>query len=170
MNKAKAKKIAGLVTVSMGAPSAARLLLLLALIATVGCGATAESGLPTTSMQIGSKTYTLEIAANDKDREHGLMERDTLPRDHGMIFIFTVPQQLAFWMHHTRFPLDIIYADGNARIVSIKSMKAYDETSIPSDGESKYAIELNAGEAATTGVKPGDRLQLPDTVLNTAVK
>src|SRR5580692_9688386 len=108
----------------------------------VGCS-TPTPGLPTAQMQIGSKFYILEIAANDKDREHGLMERDALGRDHGMIFIFAVPQELGFWMHHTRFPLDIIYVGDDARIVSIHTMQAYDESTVQSNGESKYAIELN---------------------------
>jgi uncharacterized membrane protein (UPF0127 family) len=169
MNTDKDRTFAGILSVPICAPSVAKILLFVALLTMIGCG-TPEGGLPATQMRIGSKTYTLEIAANDKDREHGLMERDTLPRDHGMIFIFTAPKEQNFWMHHTRFPLDIIYADGDARIVSIHMMKAYDETSVPSNGESKYAIELNAGEAGTTGVKPGDKLQLPEAVLNTISK
>jgi uncharacterized membrane protein (UPF0127 family) len=135
-----------------------------------GCGNTSPSGLPVTSMQIGSKIYQLEIAASDASREHGLMERDTLDRDHGMIFVFKTPQTSSFWMHHTRFPLDIIFADDHAKIVSIHTMKAYDETSTYARGPYEYAIELSAGEAAVTGVKPGDALQIPSPVSATKVE
>jgi uncharacterized membrane protein (UPF0127 family)/Skp family chaperone for outer membrane proteins len=120
--------------------------------------------LPTTSMRIGSKIFTLEIAADDASREHGLMERNTIAPDHGMIFVFPLAEEQQFWMHHTRFPLDIIYADNHARVVSISAMKAYDETGIDSNGPSKYAIELPAGQAAETGVKPGDQLTFPAVV------
>jgi hypothetical protein len=145
---------------------------LLALCAQVGCSntpATSPSGLPVTSMQIGSKTYQLEIAADDASREHGLMERDSMPADHGMIFVFTAPSEQTFWMHHTRFPLDIIFADDQKKVVSIHTMKAYDESTTYSNGPSKYAIELNAGEVATTGVKAGDPLQIP-AVVDAALK
>jgi len=125
---------------------------------------TNPSGLPMTSMQIGSKTYQLEIAADDASREHGLMERDTLDKDHGMIFVFDTPAEQSFWMHHTRFSLDIIFADEKDKIVSIHTMKAYDESTTPSNGVSKYAIELNEGEAAADGVKVGDKLDIPPAV------
>jgi uncharacterized membrane protein (UPF0127 family)/Skp family chaperone for outer membrane proteins len=124
-------------------------------------GITPRPALPTTAMQIGSKTYQLEIAGDQASREHGLMERNTLPADHGMIFVFSAASEQNFWMHHTRFPLDIIYVGANGRVVSIKTMKPYDETAVPSDGEAKYAIELNAGQAATTGLKPGDPVKIP---------
>jgi uncharacterized membrane protein (UPF0127 family) len=146
---------------------------ILAVIALFGCCAlsscttgpsTSPSDLPTTSMQIGSKTYELEIAADDASREHGLMERDSMDKDHGMIFVFDVPAEQSFWMHHTRFPLDILFLDEKDKIVSIHTMKAYDENTTPSNGVSKYAIELNAGEAADDGAKPGDTLKVPAAV------
>jgi len=122
------------------------------------------AALPITPMQIGSKTFQLEIAGDDASREHGLMERDTIAPDHGMIFVFPVASEQNFWMHHTRFPLDIIFVDDHARVVSIKTMKPYDETAVPSDGTAKYAIELPGGQAAGTGVKPGDQLSFPAAV------
>ena len=96
--------------------------------------------------------------------ERGLMERDTLEPDHGMLFVFDAPAEQAFWMHHTRFPLDIIFAGSNGRIVSISTMKAYDEESTWSNGPAKYAIEIGAGEANAAGVKPGDPLQFPQGI------
>jgi len=140
---------------------------MLGLCAQIGCrntSATSPSGLPITSMQIGSKTYQLEVAADDASRDHGLMERDSMDRDHGMIFVFPVAAEQSFWMHHTRFPLDILFVDEHDKIVSIHTMKAYDESSTYSNGPSKYAIELSAGEASAAGVKQGDELQIPTAV------
>jgi hypothetical protein len=125
---------------------------------------TPRPALPTTSMRVGSSTYQLEIAGDDASREHGLMQRDTLSSDRGMIFVFQAAQMQIFWMRHTRIPLDIIFADENGKIVSISRMKPYDETPIPSDAPAKYAIELNAGQAAASGVKAGDTLQIPPAV------
>jgi uncharacterized membrane protein (UPF0127 family) len=124
-----------------------------------------NSGLPTVDMQIGSQTYTLEIANNDATRQRGLMERDSVPADHGMIFVFPDERELGFWMKNTRIPLDIIYLDANGRVVSVHQMKPYDRTNVPSDGPAKYAIELNLGQVKTTGVKSGDVLNIPASAL-----
>jgi uncharacterized membrane protein (UPF0127 family) len=67
-------------------------------------------------------------------------------------------------MHHTRFPLDIIFVDEHGKVVSVHNMKAYDEHTTRSDGPAKYAIELPAGAAAATGVKAGDELHVPPAV------
>ncbi len=120
-----------------------------------------NSGLATVDMQIGSQTYTLEIANTDATRQRGLMERDSMPADHGMIFVFPEERELGFWMKNTRIPLDIIYLDTGGQIVSVHQMKPYDRTNVPSAGPAKYAIELNLGHVKTTGVKVGDVLKIP---------
>jgi uncharacterized membrane protein (UPF0127 family)/Skp family chaperone for outer membrane proteins len=127
-------------------------------------GAATAPALPTIPMKIGSKTFQIEIAADDASREHGLMERDSLPSDHGMIFVFDEPQEQHFWMHHTRFPLDIIFVDSHQKIISISTMKAYDEHNTDSNGPAKYAIELPIAAAAASGVKPGDQVHIPPQV------
>ena len=120
---------------------------------------TQPSGLPVVSMKVGGKAVTLEVAADEPSREHGLMEREKLLADHGMIFVFPDEQPRNFWMHHTEFPLDIVFADHTGKVVSVHTMLAYDESNTPSGGPATYAIELKAGEAA--GVRTGDRLTLP---------
>jgi len=119
------------------------------------------SGLRTVKMQIGRKTFTLEIADTYDSRTYGLMQRDSMPSDHGMIFVFPDEQPLAFWMKNTRIPLDIIYANSAGKVVSILQMKPYDLNTYPSDAPAQYAIELNAGAAAAAGVKAGDMLIIP---------
>ena len=122
------------------------------------------STLPTVPFVIGSKTYTLEIASTTRVRNKGLMYRDSMPEDHGMIFIFAGETSQSFWMHNTRIPLDILYLDATGRIVSIHRMEAYDEHSTTSKAPAKYAIELNAGQARAAGTKEGDVLNLPPAV------
>jgi uncharacterized protein len=123
---------------------------------------TAASGLATTRMQIGSKTFTLEIADREETRGYGLMRRDLMPSDHGMIFVFKQEAPLGFYMKNTRIPLDIIYVDAGGRVVSVKQMKPYDPSNVPSDGPAQYAIELNKGAAEAAGVKAGMTLKLPE--------
>jgi uncharacterized membrane protein (UPF0127 family) len=117
--------------------------------------------LPTTAMQLGGKTYSLEIAKTNKHREQGLMHRDSMPADHGMIFVFPDTQPRGFWMRNTRIPLDIIYVRPDGQIVSIHTMKPLDLSSVKSAGPAMYAIELNAGVAGALGLKAGDVLQIP---------
>lgn len=135
---------------------------LLAVVCTLGCEKYESPGkLPTVSMPLGSKTYTLEIASNNATRQKGLMERDAIPENWGMIFVFPDEAVRGFWMKNTRIPLDIIYVDASGKIVSIHQMKPYDLTSTFSKLPAKYAIELNVGQAATAGLKEGDVLVIP---------
>jgi uncharacterized membrane protein (UPF0127 family) len=126
-----------------------------------------QSGLKTVSMQIGNRTCSLEVADTDKARETGLMNRDSMPSDHGMIFVFAGEEPRSFWMRNTRIPLDIIYLDSEGRVVSIHTMYAFDLRGTPSAGPAKYAIELNAGVAKEVGLKAGDRLDVPANVVST---
>jgi len=126
----------------------------------VGCEHS-PAGLATVKMQIGKRTFTLEVADTSASQEHGLMERDSMPSDHGMIFVFPQEQERFFWMKNTRFPLDIIFVDASGKIVSIHQMRAYDLHTTPSDAPAKYAIELNAGAAGDAGVQAGDKLNIP---------
>lgn len=135
---------------------------LTALLFLVGCNQQPSSGLATVTMQLGNKTFTLEVADQTEARTYGLMRRDSMPADHGMLFVFKSEEKLSFWMKDTRIPLDIIYIDANGRVVSVKQMKAFDLSGVPSDGAAKYAIELNKDAAAGAGVKAGMTLKLPE--------
>ncbi len=127
-----------------------------------GCDAgpaTQPSALPVVTMTLGDKKYQLEVAADEASREHGLMERDALPADHGMIFVFPDEKPRNFWMHHTRFPLDIIFVDHRGMVVSVHTMKALDESNTSSYGPAAYAIEIGAHLAEH--IEPEDVLRLP---------
>ena len=147
-------------------PLALRPLILCLLALIWGCDKdrSAASGLPTIQMQIGSKSFTLELADNDRDRKYGLMRRDSLASDHGMIFVFAREAPLSFYMRNTRIPLDILYLDRAGKIVSIKQMKPFDESSVPSDEPAQFAVELNEGAADSVGVKVGATLLIPPSI------
>lgn len=135
---------------------------LTALLLLIGCDPKPTSNLATVNMQLGNKNFTLEVADQTDTRTYGLMRRDSMPEDHGMIFVFKDEEKLGFWMKNTRIPLDIIYIDALGQVVSVKQMKPYDLSTVPSDGPAKYAIELNKGAAEAAGVKAGMTLKLPD--------
>ena len=139
----------------------------LALVFTLaGCeeqqqGTTQPATLPTVPMKIGSRDFELEVARTPEEQERGLMKRDSMPQNHGMIFVFPSEQVLAFWMKDTRFPLDILFLDRKGKIVSMFQMKPYDLSNTSSEKPAQFAIELNAGVAKDTGVKVGDVLDIP---------
>lgn len=120
-----------------------------------------NQNLPTVSMTLASQPFTLEVASNEIQRQTGLMHRDSMPQDHGMIFVFKSDIPLEFWMKNTRFPLDILYVNSQGVVVSTHTMKPFDETFISSEGPAKWAIELNQGMIAKLGIKKGDKLQIP---------
>lgn len=118
-------------------------------------------------MTIGSRQYTVEIAADDPAREKGLMYRDSMPADWGMIFVFPDEAERNFWMKNTRIPLDIVFVDSHGKVVSVKTMKPYDLSGTSSVEPAMYAIELNAGQAGVSGVKAGDVLVIPEPARKT---
>ena len=127
--------------------------------------ARAASNAPlTVPMQIGRETFHLEIADSDAEQKRGLMFRESMPADHGMIFVNEDEAERSFWMEATLIPLDILYLDASGRVISIKPMKPRDRSSVPSDGPAMYAIELNRGAAARAGVAVGDHLTIPDNL------
>ncbi|MCC6423243.1 MAG: DUF192 domain-containing protein [Phycisphaerales bacterium] len=137
------------------------LLILCSCLLPGGCDHPPAGGLPVVGMKIGSQTFQLEVADTDSTRERGLMHRDSMPADHGMIFIFDAPQELNFYMKNTRVPLDIIFLDENAKVISIASMRPYDWNTTSSGSPALYAIELNQGAAGRSGVAVGDQLHIP---------
>lgn len=100
-------------------------------------------------------------------RAEGMMflEDQDFTEDQGMIFVFSQPQPLSFWMHNTLVPLDIAYVDSSGRIIQTYTMKALDETSdYSSKGNAKYAIELKAGLLKKKGIKIGDYVSISSRI------
>jgi hypothetical protein len=142
--------------------AAAILAVCLLVLAPPGCDSKSSvSSLPVVRMRIGPETFNLEIAKSEHDQEIGLMHRDGMDSDHGMIFPFPDEKVRTFWNHDVRFNLDLIFLDAGGAVVSLKQLKAYDERGVSSDVIAKYAIELNAGTADRLHLKLGDRLEVP---------
>lgn len=112
---------------------------------------------------LNGKTFTVEIAESKEARDLGLMFRDELPDDHGMLFLFPVEGMRTFWMKNTRIPLDIMYFDADLQLINVQTARPCRTRNCPlypSTAPAKYVLELNAGKAAALGVEPGDRLEL----------
>jgi len=133
-------------------------LVLLLLLNTSSC----MSGEP--RVRLGGEWFTVELATTPEKQALGLMFREQMDDDHGMLFIFPSESFRSFWMKNTRISLDIFYFDNELRLVSVSENTPPCRTpqcpSYPSTGPARYVLELNAGKAAQLGVKPGDVLEL----------
>jgi uncharacterized protein len=102
----------------------------------------------------------IEIADNETDREKGLMFRRSMADTQGMLFIFEDSQPRSFWMRNTYIPLDIVFVNWNLDIITIqKNAVPFSEASVPSNGNAKYVVEVNAGYADSYGLRPGDKIR-----------
>jgi uncharacterized membrane protein (UPF0127 family) len=105
-------------------------------------------------------SYQLEVADEPDEQSKGLMFRKSLAPLSGMIFIYKNDEIQSFWMKNTFISLDMIFVDGNKRVVGIlPSVPILNEEPRQVDKPSRYVIELAAGEAAKAGIQVGDRLE-----------
>ena len=88
----------------------------------------------------------IEIAETDFDIQTGLMYRNNMEQNQGMLFVFDDEKERYFYMKNTKIPLDLIYINAANKIVSFqKNAKPFDESSLPSGAPAKYVLEVNAG-------------------------
>lgn len=126
-----------------------------------GCRSSASDGenhkpptLP--SITIDGVKLKVEIVQDVESRQHGLMNREELPENQGMLFVFESTRILSFWMRNTFIPLDIAFIDDAGKIVDIQRMEPLDESkSYTSAAPALYALEVNAGWFAKNTIKVG---------------
>lgn len=111
------------------------------------------------------KTITVEFAKNEAQQQKGLMYRESLAPNEGMLFLFDFERTLAFWMKNTLIDLDIAYIDKNFKIIDIQQMKAtsslqVDIPSYPSKKPAQYALEMNKNWFQKHKFKVGDRIKI----------
>ena len=111
------------------------------------------------SLKIAGHKLNVEIASDEKSIKKGLMFRDELDENSGMLFIFPQPEEKSFFMKNTKIPLSIAYLDEDGNILNIEDMKPYSTKGITSAGKAKYAIEVNQGWFDSKDIKPGDRVE-----------
>ena len=110
-----------------------------------------------------AKALTVEVAATPEQQERGLMFRESMAPDSGMLFPYAPPQKVAFWMHNTVLPLDIIYIGTDRKVLNIiADAVPYSDEPMPSAGPVSAVLELNAGRAAQLGIVPGTEVDWPE--------
>jgi hypothetical protein len=110
----------------------------------------------------GVHVFSIELAATEADRARGLMYRQQLPEEHGMLFDFEREEPVAMWMHDTYIPLDMIFIRGDGRILRIaERTEPLSDRIIPSGGPVRAVLEVAGGTAKKLGIAPGDRIGHP---------
>lgn len=113
----------------------------------------------TVRITVGGHPVTVEVADDDAERQRGLMHRDSLPEDHGMLFVYESERLLSFWMRNTRIPLDVAFIDRSGRIVDIQQMEAMSDVTHTSKAPALYALEMSLGWFDEHGVEVGETVE-----------
>jgi uncharacterized protein len=124
---------------------------MVALLWTLGCA----SKNPVSTLDVGGTSVSAEIVSDEAGRERGLMFRDALGTDAGMLFVYPDDRVRNFWMKDTRIPLSIAFADRKGRIVSIADMQPFDTRPTSSLVPARYALEMTQGWFAAHGIERG---------------
>ncbi|MBW8909459.1 DUF192 domain-containing protein [Mesorhizobium sp. RCC_202] len=109
----------------------------------------------------GDRSFSIEIADTAAEREAGLMFRQTMADDHGMLFVFENAEEVDFWMKNTPMALDLVFVGQDGRIKAIKRGEPESEAIISPGQPVRFVLELKAGTAAKDGIKEGDVLRHP---------
>jgi uncharacterized membrane protein (UPF0127 family) len=120
--------------------------------------AQAQTALPTTQLNAGIHLITAEVAANDPQRARGLMFREKLAPNHGMLFVFDAKTVQCMWMRNTLIPLSVAFIDDDGSIVNIEDMQPKTENSHCARKPVRYALEMELGWFTKRGLKSGSRL------------
>jgi uncharacterized membrane protein (UPF0127 family) len=108
----------------------------------------------------GKHRFTVEVAKTSEEQAMGLMYRNKIAPDRGMIFPFDPPRNASFWMRNTLIPLDMIFVRADGSIANIAANTVpYSEEPVTSDGPVAAVLEIAGGRSAELGIKPGDKVE-----------
>ena len=117
-----------------------------------------QMDLPRTQLSAGMHLIDAQVAQTPEQRQIGLMHRDQMPAQEGMLFVFEEPATQCFWMKNTLLPLTAAFVADDGRIVNLVDMKPKTTDSHCSTEPVRYVLEMNQGWFAKRGVAAGSRL------------
>lgn len=121
---------------------------------------TAQLTLPSVTLSVAGKPVRAEVADDAQERSLGLMFRERLAPNAGMLFVMPKPERASFWMKNTTLPLSIAYINPAGVILEIHDLQPLDEKPVPSAFPNiAYALEMEQGWFTDNGVLAGDRIQ-----------
>jgi hypothetical protein len=130
--------------------------LLAALSLALATFALAEAPLPVIGVKVAGHALRVEVVKTPERMARGLMFRDKLGRNDGMLFVYPDPGYHSMWMKNTLIPLSVAFIDGEGRILNILDMEPQTLDSHSAAGPARYAIETNKGWFAANKIKAGD--------------
>ncbi len=110
---------------------------------------------PVTSLNIGVHLIRAEVAITDEERSRGLMFREQLGENDGMVFRFPATGKPCMWMKNTPLPLSVAFVGEDGRIVNIAEMQPHTETPHCASGPARYALEMHQGWFRKRNIRPG---------------
>ncbi|MGQ9685814.1 MAG: DUF192 domain-containing protein [Thiobacillaceae bacterium] len=110
-------------------------------------------------LDVAGHAITAELAVTPTQRQRGLMHRDTLPDNHGMLFVYAEPEQICMWMKNTRIPLSVAFMDDQGKIINIAEMQPESLDIHCAARPARYALEMARGWFARRGLAPGMRIR-----------
>lgn len=125
----------------------------------VSAGLGAQVQLPVAELSVGMHRIEAEVAHTDQTRRIGLMNRESMPEQRGMVFVFTHDARHCMWMRNTLIPLSVAFLDDEGRILNIEDMEPLTEDSHCAAGPARFALEMNQGWFARRGVGDGMRIR-----------
>jgi uncharacterized membrane protein (UPF0127 family) len=118
-----------------------------------------EQAALTIASSNGEHRFTVEVAKTPEEQAQGLMFRNTVPPDRGMIFPYDPPVQVSFWMKNTLVPLDMIFIGPDGKIGRIAANTVpMSLDPVPSIDPVSAVLEIAGGRAAELGIKEGDKV------------
>ncbi len=109
----------------------------------------------------GERRFDIEIADDAGERERGLMFRQEMNDDHGMLFVFEDTREVGFWMQNTPMPLDLIFIGQDGRVRAVLPGEPFSTAVISPNTPIRFVLEVKAGIAEKAGIRDGDRLRHP---------
>jgi uncharacterized membrane protein (UPF0127 family) len=117
--------------------------------------------LPRVEIQAGMHLIKAEVASTGETRQRGLMMRERLGPNEGMLFVFEQKAGHCFWMRNTLIPLSIAFIDDDGTIANVEDMAPRTEASHCPARPIRFALEMEQGWFAKRGLKAGSRLSQP---------
>jgi len=155
----------------MGSRVAAKGLIAAALLAVLagGAGAACRDDIVELRGDWGEARFHVELADTAAERAQGLMFREEMSRNAGMLFVYPWPQRVTFWMKNTLIPLDMIFADARGTVRHVhQNAVPEDLTPIPGGDDILVVLEINGGLAGALGIAPGSEIRHPALDRDTA--
>lgn len=126
-------------------------------IALLSCASMAQAQTRSLQLSAGMHLIQAEVAATEEQREQGLMYREKMAANAGMLFVFGNPSTQCMWMKNTPLPLSVAFIDASGKIVNIEDMQPHtlDSHCSTKTVPVRYALEMNLGWFKQKNIKPG---------------